>query len=84
MDFKKAFESINRQIMLCILKSYGIPHNIIQAIALAYKYTFVKGIKPRETDNFQITNGVLQGDKLAKFLFMITLDYAMRQAIDGR
>ena len=71
--------------MLRILESYSIPHNIIQAIVLTYKHTCAKVIKPDgETDNFQITKGVLQGDTLAPFLFVITLDYAMRQAIDGR
>ena len=71
--------------MLRILKSYGIPHNIIQAIVLTYKYTYAKVITPDgETEHFQITKGVLQGDKLAPFLFVITLDYAMRQSIDGR
>ena len=67
--------------MLRILKSYSIPHNIIQAIALTYKDTYAKVITPAgEIENFQITKGVLQGDTL----FVITLDYAMRYAIDGR
>ena len=85
VDFKKAFDSINREIMISILTSYGIPHNIIQAIALTYKETYVKVITPDgETESFQITKGVLQGDTLASFLFVSTLDHAMRQAIDGR
>ena len=71
--------------MLRILKSYGIPHNCIQAISLTYKYTYEKVITPDgETEKFQITKGVLQGDTLKPFLFVITLDYAMRQYIDGR
>ena len=37
-----------------------------------------------ETAVFDIIAGVLQGDTLALFLFIIALDYAMRQAIDGR
>jgi len=37
-----------------------------------------------ETDVFDITAGVLQGDTLAPFLFIIVLDYALRKAIDGR
>ena len=34
VNFKKTFDSIHREIMLRILESYGIPRNIIQAIAL--------------------------------------------------
>ena len=70
--------------MLHILEAYGIPEVIIQTIALTYKDTHAKVIIPDgETKKFEITKGVLQGDTLAPFLFMITLDYAMRQAIGG-
>ena len=37
-----------------------------------------------ETDWFDIIEGVLQGDTLAPFLFMIVLGYAPRQIISGR
>ena len=36
------------------------------------------------SEEFDITAGVLQGDTLAPFLFIIFLDYAIRQAITGR
>ena len=32
---------------------------------------------------FQIQAGVFQGDTLAPFLFVLVVDYAMRQAING-
>ena len=37
-----------------------------------------------ETDLCDILMGVLQGDTLTPFLFVIVLDYAMRKAIDGK
>ena len=37
-----------------------------------------------ETEMFEITAGVLQGDTLAPFLFIIVLDYALRKAISGK
>ena len=84
IDFKKAFDSIYRVTMLYILEAYGIPEVIIQTIALTYKDTHEKVIIPDgETENFEITKGILQGDTLAPFLFVRTLDYAMRQAIGG-
>ena len=36
-----------------------------------------------ETDFFAFHAGVLQGDTLAPFVFIIALDYAMRSAIEG-
>ena len=37
-----------------------------------------------ETDSFKITAGLLQGDTLSPFLFVIVLDYAMRTALKGK
>ena len=36
------------------------------------------------TEYFDIIAGVLQGDTLAPYLFVIVLDYAMRQATEGK
>ena len=50
-----------------------------------YENTRAKVISPNgETDLFDILAGVLQGDTLAPYLFVIVLDYALRMAIDGK
>ena len=50
-----------------------------------YINTKAKVLSPDvETAMFDIISGVLQGDTLAPFVFIILLDYAMRQATDGR
>ena len=47
-----------------------------------YKDTFALVLTPEgETDTFKIDTGVLQGDPLAPFLFIIVLDYALRTSI---
>ena len=85
IDFKKAFDSIHRGKMLKILKAYGIPPRLLKAIESMYKDVFAKVLTPDgETAWFQLLAGVLQGDTLAPFLFIIVLDYALRQAINGR
>ena len=71
--------------MLQILKAYGIPEQLTNAIAEIYKDTKAKVISPDgETEEFEILAGVLQGDTLAPYLFVIVLDYALREAIDGK
>ena len=71
--------------MLKILKAYGIPEIIVDAIQGSYSETRAKVTPPDgETDEFEIFAGVLQGDTLAPYLFIITLDYCLRLAIDGR
>ena len=85
IDFKKAFDSINRSTMMKILKAYDVPPNIHQAIGSMYTNTRARVMTPDGcSEEFDITTGVLQGDTLAPFLFIIVLDYALRQAIAGR
>ena len=86
IDFKKAFDSIHRAKMIRILKAYGIPPNLLKAIDQMYKNTKARIATPDgETKLFDISAGVLQGDTLAPFLFIIVLDYAMRKALaDGK
>ena len=36
------------------------------------------------SEEFDILAGVMQGDTLAPFLFIIVLDYVLRKAISGR
>ncbi len=67
-----------------IMTAYGIPERIVNATALLYRDTTAQVQSPDgDTDFFQITAGVLQGDTLAPFLFILALDYAMRTALDG-
>ena len=85
IDFSKAFDSIHRGKMIKILKAYGIPPTLLRAIETMYTSTKAKVVSPDgETELFDITAGVLQGDTLAPFLFVIVLDYAMRKAMAGR
>ena len=50
---------------------------------MLYKYTKVKVRSPNgDTDYFDIVAGVLQGDTLAPYLFIICLDYTLRTSID--
>ena len=85
IDFKKAFDTIHRGKMLKILEAYGVPERLVTAIAGTYKETKAKVMTPDgETDLFDISAGVLQGDTLAPYLFIIVLDYALRKATMGR
>ena len=71
--------------MLAILKAYGIPEELVTAISIMYEDTTAKVITPDgETETFNILAGVLQGDTLAPYLFVIVIDYVMRTALLGR
>ena len=85
IDFRKAFDSINRKKMKKILKAYDIPPNLLNCIMKMYEDTRAKVISPDgETDFFQIISGVLQGDTLAPYLFVIVLDHVMCNIFNGK
>ena len=85
IDFKKAFDTIHRGKLMEILRAYGVPEKLVTAIAATYSQTWAKVRTPDgDTESFQILAGVLQGDTLAPFLFIVALDYALRCAINGR
>ena len=68
-----------------ILRAYGVPEKLVATIVATYSQTWAKVRTPDgETESFQILAGVLQGDTLTPFLFIVDLDYALRCAISGR
>ena len=83
IDFKKAFDSIDRAMMFAILRHYGIPEKIVSAIRVMYDQSksqvYLQG---QVSEPFNITTGVLQGDVLAPFLFIIVIDYVSRESAD--
>ena len=83
VDFTKAFDSIHRGKMEQILLAYGIPKETVAAITILYRNTKVKVRSPDgDTGYFDIVAGVLQGDTLAPYIFIICLDYVLRTSID--
>ena len=62
---------------ICALLKHAIHLNITAKSA--------KAVSPDgDTEYFDILAGVMQGDTLAPFLFVIVLDYALRKAIAER
>ena len=83
VDFTKAFDSIHRGKMEQILLAYGLPKETVAAIMILYRNTKVKVRSPDgDTEYFDIVAGVLQGDTLAPYLYIICLDYVLRTSID--
>ena len=84
VDFTKAFDSIHRGKMEQILLAYGLLEETVAAIMILYRNIKVKVHSPDgDTEYFDIVAGVLQGDTLAPFIFIICLDYVLRTSIDN-
>ena len=83
VDFTKAFNSIHRGKMEWILPAYSLPKETVATIMIFYRNTKVKVHSPDgDTEYFDIVAGVLQGDTLAPYLFIICQDYMPRTSID--
>ena len=64
-----------------ILLAYGLPEETVAIIMMLYWNTKEKVCSPDwDTDYFDIVAGILQGDTLAPYLFII--DYVLRTSID--
>ena len=78
VDFRKAFDSVSREWLFDIPAAYGVPQEISKAIRAAYTNTTAQVItKDCNTEFFPLRLGVLQGDTLAPYLFIIVIDYLM-------
>ena len=71
--------------MLLILYAYGIPEELMTAISVMFNDTSVKVItQDGETKTLSILAGVVQGETLSTYPFIIVIDYIMRKALMGK
>lgn len=80
IDFQKAFDSIHRDTMWKIVKSYGIPTKLINVMKAIYEDTkCCIRVGDSDTRGFKIETGVRQGCILSPFLFILTIDFIMKK-----
>ena len=66
-----------------ILLDFSLPKETVAAMMMLYKNTKVKVCSSDgDTDYFDIVAGVLQGETLVSYLFIICLHYVLRMSID--
>ena len=83
VDFTKAFDSIHRGKMEQILLTDSLPKETIATIMMLYRNTKLKvRSSDGDTNYFDIVAGVLQGNTLAPYLYIICLDYVLRTSRD--
>ncbi len=79
-SFREAPSSVAMLPAWLILLAYGQPKETVAAIMILYRNTKVKVRSPDgDTEYFDTVAGVLQGDTLAQYLFII---YVLRTSID--
>ena len=80
VDFSKAFDSVTFAAVRAALEAFRVPQNMIDAIFNCYKM-HTQTI-PEVGATWQVETGVLQGDTLAPFLFVLLLDCILEDNLD--
>ena len=81
IDYSKAFDCINHDLMWKTLIEMGIPKHLIQLLKGLYENQIaVIRTEFGDTDNFKIKKGVRQGCILSPFLFNLYAERIMRMA----
>ena len=81
IDFEKSFDSIHQDTLWNIMKHYVIPDKFIRLVQCLYddsECTVITGSGTYEW--FKIKSGVKQGCNMSGFLFLLVIDWIMKQS----
>ena len=86
VDYEKAFDSIDRETLWKIMKSYGIPDKFITMVKAFYRNCRVAVLHgSSKSEWFDVKSGVKQGCVMSGFLFLLVVDWIMRKTLsDGK
>jgi hypothetical protein len=80
IDFKKAYDSVRREVLHNILIEFGIPRKLVGLMKMCLNETYsTVCIGKYQSDKFPIQNGLKQEDVLSPLLFNFALKYAIRR-----
>ena len=84
IDFRAAFDSVDREQMYQIMKHYGLPQKVINIIRNSYDgfkcRVRAEGEKGRL---FDVRTGVRQGDVWSPILFGLVINYILANSVHG-
>jgi len=83
IDFEKAFDSVDRNVILQLMHHYGIPPKFIKLIQALYESSSCQVIhNGKLSESFEMSTGVRQGCLLSPMIFIMVIDWIMRKVED--
>jgi hypothetical protein len=80
IDFKKAYDSVGREVLYIILIQFGIPIELARLLKCVLTEKYSRGWGGKNlSDMFPVRNGLKQGDALSPFLFNFAEEYAIKE-----
>jgi hypothetical protein len=84
LDFKGAFDSVDRSVLLSTLVHQGMPLKFVNIIRSLYSHTSGRvRVYGELSKSFPTRSGVRQGCPLSPFLFNFVIDEIMKQTLEG-
>ena len=75
INFKKAFDSVMKDILYNILMEFGIPMKLGRLIKMCLNETYSRvQVSKNLSDTFPVKNGLKHGDALMPLLFNFALE----------
>ena len=79
LDFKKAYDSVRREVFYNILNGFGIPMKLVRLIKMCLNEIYSRvQVGKNLSDMLPIRNGLKQGNALTPLLFIFALEHAIR------
>jgi hypothetical protein len=80
IGFKKAYDSVRREVLYNILIDFGVPMKLVRVIKICLNETHgIVCIGKHLSDSFPIQHGLKHGDALSQQLFNFASEYAIRK-----
>ena len=84
VDFEGAFDGVDRNTLLKIMRHYGIPEKYVNIIRNSYEHMSFRVIHGSElTEAFKIETDGRQGCLLSPFLFLLAIGWIMKTLVDN-
>jgi len=80
IDFKKAYDTVRREVLYNILIEFGVPMKLVRLVKVCLTETYSRVWVGKNLSHiFPVRNGLKQGNALSPLLFYFSLEYAIRR-----